>query len=81
MFGFSPESVFTFSPESRSESSRNPVHLQPGTAFTFARIPQRSYHNSALWRMALFSARSPASGFLRLRLDDGRRWLNDRRQR
>jgi hypothetical protein len=38
VFGFIPESVFTFIPESRSESSRNPVHLHPGTAFTFSGI-------------------------------------------
>jgi hypothetical protein len=39
VFGFIPESVFTFIPESRSESSRNGVHLDPGTAFAFARNP------------------------------------------
>jgi hypothetical protein len=39
VFGFIPESMFTFIPESRSESSRNPVHLDPGTAFTFPRNP------------------------------------------
>ena len=41
MFGLSPESVFTFIPESRSASSRNRVHLYPGTAFTFARNTQK----------------------------------------
>jgi len=43
VFGFIPESVFTFIPESRSESSRNPVHLDPGTAFTFARNPHLAH--------------------------------------
>ena len=40
MFGFIPESLFTFIPESRSASSRNRVHLDPRTAFTFARNTQ-----------------------------------------
>jgi hypothetical protein len=40
VFGFSPESVFTFIPESRSESSRNPVRLDPGIAFALPRNPQ-----------------------------------------
>ena len=38
MFGFSPESVFTFIPESRSPSPRKPVHLEPGIAFSFPGI-------------------------------------------
>ena len=37
VFGFSPESVFAFSPECCSESARNPVRLHPGMLFAFAR--------------------------------------------
>jgi hypothetical protein len=40
VFGFIPESVFTFIPESCSESSRNAVQLHPGIAFTLPRNPQ-----------------------------------------
>ena len=40
MFGFSPESVFTFIPESRSASPRKSVHLEPGIAFTLPRNTQ-----------------------------------------
>jgi hypothetical protein len=39
-FGFIVESVFTFIPESCSDSPRNSVRNHPGTAFTFVRIPQ-----------------------------------------
>jgi hypothetical protein len=42
VFGFIPECPFTFIQESRSESSRNPVHLRPGTPFTFGRNTQNS---------------------------------------
>ena len=40
LFGFIPESVFTFIPDHCSGSSRNGVRDHPGIAFTFARIPQ-----------------------------------------
>ena len=36
MFGFSPEFLFGFAPEWCSESSRNPVRLQPGMVFDFS---------------------------------------------
>jgi hypothetical protein len=39
LFAFPPESVFTFTPECRSESQRNGVQLQTGIAFTFDRNP------------------------------------------
>ncbi len=39
LFGFIPEPVFTFIPESCSGSSRNAVRNHPGIAFTLARIP------------------------------------------
>src|ERR1041384_6351933 len=41
LFGFIPEPVFTFIPESCSRSSRNSVRNHPGIAFTLPRIPQR----------------------------------------
>src|ERR1017187_5174393 len=37
VFGFVPESVFSFSPEWCSESARNPVRLHPGTLFGLPR--------------------------------------------
>ena len=40
VFGFRPESLFTFIPESRSTSSRNPVHLPAGMPFSLARNTQ-----------------------------------------
>src|ERR1700677_3715278 len=40
LFGFIPEPVFTFIPESCSESSRNTVRNHPGIAFALPRIPQ-----------------------------------------
>jgi hypothetical protein len=40
LFGFIPEPVFTFIPESCSGSSRNTVRNHPGIAFTLPRIPQ-----------------------------------------
>ena len=40
LFGFIPEQVFTFIPESCSISSRNTVRNHPGIAFTLSRIPQ-----------------------------------------
>jgi hypothetical protein len=40
VFGFSPESMFAFSPECCSESARNPVRLQPGMLFGLPRNPQ-----------------------------------------
>jgi len=42
LFGFIVESVFTFIPESCSDSPRNNVRNHPGAAFTFVRIPQRA---------------------------------------
>ena len=41
LFGFIPEPVFTFNPESRSRSSRNTVRNHPGIAFILPRIPHR----------------------------------------
>ena len=35
-----PESLFAFSPESRSSSPRNAFHVHPGIPFAFARNPQ-----------------------------------------
>jgi hypothetical protein len=40
LFGFIPEPVFTFIPESCSRSSRNTVRNHPGIAFILPRIPQ-----------------------------------------
>ena len=40
LFGFIPEPVFTFIPESRSRSSRNGVRHHPEIAFTLPRNPQ-----------------------------------------
>jgi hypothetical protein len=40
LFGFIPEPVFTFIPESCSESSRT-VRNHPGIAFILPRIPQQ----------------------------------------
>ncbi len=42
LFGFIPEPVFTFIPESCSRSSRNTVRNHPGIAFTLPRIPHRA---------------------------------------
>src|SRR5579872_2768360 len=42
LFGFIPEPVFTFIPESCSRSSRNTVRNHPGIAFILPRIPQKS---------------------------------------
>ena len=59
-FAFPPESPFTFSPESRSPSARNDVHVHPGTAFTFARNPQ---HPAGRGRTPLLRlAGSPSKG-------------------
>jgi hypothetical protein len=41
-FAFPSESLFTFSPESRSPSPRNRFHVHPGILFTFARNPQEA---------------------------------------
>ena len=46
LFGFIPEPVFTFIPESCSGSSRNTVRNHPGIAFILPRIP----HNAFLLR-------------------------------
>ena len=40
LFGFIPETAFTFIPESCSGSSRNAVRNHPGIAFILPRIPQ-----------------------------------------
>src|SRR3984957_3903041 len=40
LFGFIPEPVFTFMPESCSGSPRNTVRNHPGIAFILPRIPQ-----------------------------------------
>ena len=40
LFGFIPEPVFTFVPESRSGSSGNTVRHHPGIEFILPRIPQ-----------------------------------------
>jgi hypothetical protein len=41
-FAFPPESLFTFSPESRSPSLRNVFYVQHGIAFTLPRNPHLS---------------------------------------
>jgi hypothetical protein len=46
VFGFRPESMFTFIPESRSTSFRNCIHLHPGFPFTFARNTQSQSENA-----------------------------------
>jgi hypothetical protein len=38
-FAFSPESLFAFSPESRSSSPRNRFHVHPGILFALPRNP------------------------------------------
>src|SRR5947207_5363941 len=48
MFAFPPESLFAFSPESRSSSPRNAFHVHPGILFAFARNPQMSWISSLL---------------------------------
>src|SRR5581483_12223035 len=45
LFGFIPEPVFTFIPESCSGSSRNTVRNHRGIAFTLPRIPQEYSRN------------------------------------
>src|SRR5216684_1843674 len=40
-FAFPSESLFAFSPESRSPSPRNAFHVHPGILFAFARNPQQ----------------------------------------
>ena len=40
-FAFPPESLFAFSPESRSPSARNRFHVHPGILFAFARNPHQ----------------------------------------
>jgi len=40
LFGFIPEPVFTFIPESCSRSSRNTIRNHPGITFILPRIPQ-----------------------------------------
>src|SRR5437660_11260474 len=45
LFTFPPESLFAFSPESRSPSPRNPFHVHPGILFAFARNPQKAPHS------------------------------------
>jgi len=42
LFGFIPQPVFTFIPESCSGSSRNTVRNHRGIAFTLSRIPHRT---------------------------------------
>jgi hypothetical protein len=39
-FAFTPESLFAFSPESRSSSPRNRFHVRPGILFALPRNPQ-----------------------------------------
>src|ERR1039458_7173073 len=67
LFGFIPESVFTFIPERYSGSSRNAVRNHPGVAFTLDRNPRLSliaYNLGSLWpRLAL-----PPSHFKRVGL-------------
>lgn len=43
-FAFPPESLFAFSPESRSSSPRNAFRDHPGILFAFARNPQHIAH-------------------------------------
>ena len=51
LFGFIPESVFTFIPDHCSGSSRNTVRNHPGIAFTFPRIPQSKTLSAARTRV------------------------------
>jgi hypothetical protein len=46
LFFFPPERVFTFRPESCSESQRNGVRLHTGIAFAFDRITQADFNKS-----------------------------------
>ena len=57
VFGFRPESLFTFIPESRSTSSRNPVHLPAGMPFSLPRNTQARFSEAASLRVVL--ARPP----------------------
>ena len=43
LFGFIPEPVFTFIPESCSGSTRNTVRNHPGIAFILPRIPHLTF--------------------------------------
>jgi hypothetical protein len=43
LFAFPPESLFAFSPESRSPSPRNSFRVHPGILFVFARNPQLAF--------------------------------------
>ena len=47
LFGFIPEPVFTFIPESCSRSSRNTVRNHPGIAFTLLRNLQTIKHDDS----------------------------------
>jgi hypothetical protein len=71
-FAFPPESLFAFSPESRSPSPRNAFHVHPGILFAFARNPHTApaccakssrslAAGSSCWRAYLCSADSGAS--------------------
>jgi hypothetical protein len=46
LFGFIPEPVFTFIPESCSRSSRNTVRNHPGIAFILLRIPHLGHRGT-----------------------------------
>jgi len=48
LFGFIPEPVFTFIPESCSGSSRNAVRNHPGIAFILARNPHEAQRRLAM---------------------------------
>ncbi len=52
-FGFIPEPVFIFIPESCSRSSRNTVRNHPGIAFTLPRIPHLGLHDTATGTISL----------------------------
>jgi hypothetical protein len=72
VFGFRPESVFAFTPESCSESARNAVRLHPGTLFAFARNPQLRAE-SQLSELVLGSSakeRVPLAGAMEVRESD-----------
>jgi len=60
LFGFIPEPVFTFIPESCSGSSRTTVRNYPGIAFTLPRIPHaeqaRSYPTFGVPQPSVFGA-------------------------
>jgi len=67
LFGFIPESVFTFIPDHCSESSRIGVRHHPGIAFTFPRNPQERDQGALLYVLDGSLFRENSAGKLGLR--------------